>query len=395
MNSTEFVKEKKDFSVVLGGPFFQFLRKTHLSGDALELLKRRVIAISMFAWLPLLALSLAEGRALPGSSKLPFLYDFDIHLRFLLALPLLIIAEGVVHQRMAMVIRQFQARELIPEAAQVLFDRAIASSLKLRNSVVAEVCIVILIYVVGYQMVWQEAAGIDTTTWYTSSADSGGSSMAGIWFRYLSLPIWQFLFIRWYYRIFIWARFLFLVSRGQLNLRATHPDNSGGLGFLENSVHAFKPIALAHGAMLAGMITNHIFYGGASLLDFKIQIVVVTLWVLLVAILPLVVFSGQLADAQRKGAREFGLLASRFTQEFESKWMRDRLPENHNELGGDIQSLSDLANSHSVVTNMKVLPIGRDAVISLAVITLVPIAPLVLTMMPLSEALKMLAGILF
>jgi uncharacterized membrane protein len=147
--------------------------------------------------------------------------------------------------------------------------------------------------------------------------------------------------------------------------------------------------------MVAGMITNHIFYGGASLLDFKIQIVVVTIWVMMVALLPLAVFSGQLAEAQRTGVREFGLLASRFTQEFESKWLRDRLPENHAEVGGDIQSLSDLASSYNVVTNMKVLPVGRDAVISLAVIVLLPIAPLVLTMMPLSEALKMLAGVLF
>lgn len=395
MDQAEFMDPRRDFSIVLGGPFFQLLRKAHLTGNALELLQRRVIVISLFAWLPLLLFSLLEGRALPGSCHLPFLLDFDIHLRFLLALPLLIVAEKLVHGRMVTVIRQFHARKLIPEASQPMFDRAFTSSLKLRNSALAEVLMVVLIYVIGYQVVWQEAAGVDTTTWYTSASDTGKVSPAGLWFRYLSLPVWQFLFIRWYYRIFIWARFLFLVSRIPLELRATHPDNAGGLGFLENSVHAFKPIALAHGVMLAGMISNQIFYGGASFLDFKIQIAIVAVWVVLVILLPLVVFSGQLAEVQRVGAREFGLLASRFTREFESKWMKDTLPENHAELGGDIQSLSDLANSYSVVTHMKILPVGRDAVISLAVIALAPVAPLILTMMPLSEALKMLAGVLF
>jgi hypothetical protein len=46
-----------DFSVVLGGPLYQLVRHAHLSGDALELLRRRVIVISLFAWLPMLILS--------------------------------------------------------------------------------------------------------------------------------------------------------------------------------------------------------------------------------------------------------------------------------------------------------------------------------------------------
>ncbi|MBL7849814.1 MAG: hypothetical protein JNN04_02850 [Cyclobacteriaceae bacterium] len=205
----------------------------------------------------------------------------------------------------------------------------------------------------------------------------------------------QYGFLRWYYRIFIWARFLFLVSRIPLNLRPTHPDNAGGLGFLENTVHAIKPIALAHGAILAGMISNHIFYGGASLMDYKISIALMALWVMLVALIPLMVFSGVLADVKRKGIQEFGLLASRFTGEFEGKWMRENLPENHPELGDDIQSLADLAGSHAVVANMKFLPVSRSTLISLILFTLTPVAPLVLTMMPLSEVLKMLAGVLF
>ena len=52
-----------DFSVVLGGPLYQLVRRAHLSGDALELLRRRVTVISLFAWLPLLVLSALGGRA--------------------------------------------------------------------------------------------------------------------------------------------------------------------------------------------------------------------------------------------------------------------------------------------------------------------------------------------
>lgn len=394
MNQATFLSENKDFSIVLGGPFFQLLRKSHLSGDSLELLKKRVIVISMVAWLPLLVLSLVEGHALPGSSKLPFLYDWDVHVRFLVALPIFIAAEMIVHRRMSNVISQFQIRELIPEGSLPQFNTAFSSAVKWRNSVLAESVIVVIIYGIGYNLVWKEAASIDTTTWYAQTQGEG-LSLAGTWFRYLSLPIFQFLFLRWYYRIFIWGRFLFQVSRIPLKLRATHPDQVGGLGFLENALHAFKPLALGHGAMLAGMISNHIFYEGATLLDFKFQIVLVLVWVLGLIMLPLLVFSSQLDDTKRIGEREFGLLASRFTRTFEGKWMKDTWPENQASLGVDIQALSDLGNSSSRVNSMRLLPVDRNAVIMLAVITLAPIAPLILTMMPLSEALKMLAGVLF
>jgi len=60
----------------------------------------------------------------------------------------------------------------------------------------------------------------------------------------------------------------------------------------------------------------------------------------------------------------------------------------------DIQSLADLGNSFEVVQTMRLVPVTRDTIISIAVATLLPIVPLALTMMPLEELLKRLLGIL-
>ena len=57
MNKTVNFDAPPDFSLVLGGPLFQLFRKAHLSDDALEQVRLRIIVISLFAWLPLLALS--------------------------------------------------------------------------------------------------------------------------------------------------------------------------------------------------------------------------------------------------------------------------------------------------------------------------------------------------
>jgi hypothetical protein len=105
-----------DFSLVLGGRFSSFLRRSHLSGGALELLKKRILVISVFAWFPLLVLSILEGQAVGKSVAVPFLLDLEVHNKFLVILPLLIVSELVVHQRMRFVVRQFLERNLIPEA---------------------------------------------------------------------------------------------------------------------------------------------------------------------------------------------------------------------------------------------------------------------------------------
>src|SRR5882672_11008370 len=110
--------EPYDFSLVLGGPLYQIFRRAHLSGDTLELLRRRIVVIALFAWLPLLVLSVVEGSAWGSRVAMPFLYDVDAHVRFLIALPLLLVAELVVHQRMRPVVRQFVERDLIGDTAR-------------------------------------------------------------------------------------------------------------------------------------------------------------------------------------------------------------------------------------------------------------------------------------
>jgi hypothetical protein len=384
-----------DFSLVLGGPLYQLLCRTHMSGDALELAVRRVAVISLFAWLPLLVLSAAEGYLLSGVA-VPFLLDLEVHVRFLVVVPLLVVAELVVHLRMRFVVSQFRDRRLIPEDAAARFEAAVASAFRLRNSLAAEVALLALVYVVGISLVWRHYTALPAATWYAAPSSDGMTlTVAGFWFGYVSLPLFQFLLVRWYFRIFIWARFLWQVSRIELTLIPTHPDRHAGLGFLPGMAHAFAPLAVAHGAMLAGLIASRIFYTGAGLLQFKIEIAVMVAFMLCLLFGPLLVFSPQLAAAKRNGTREYGTLAERYVHEFDAKWLRGGAGPDEPLVGsGDIQSLADLSNSYEVVRSMRVALVTRDAALQIVAATLVPIVPLALTMMPAEELLKRLFQIL-
>ena len=138
-----------EFSLVLGGPLYQLLLQTHLTGDTLELLRRRIVVLTLLAWAPLLALSVAEGHFGGGSVTLSFLHDVEMHVRLLLAPPLLIVAELVVNLRIRPMVAQFLDRGLIPDGARATFDAAIASAMRLRNSITAEVLLIAFVYVVG------------------------------------------------------------------------------------------------------------------------------------------------------------------------------------------------------------------------------------------------------
>ncbi|MFA6102032.1 MAG: hypothetical protein WC721_07600 [Victivallaceae bacterium] len=360
-------------------------------------MRKRIVIISMFAWLPLLILSALGGQLLGGNAAVPFLMDVEVHIRFLVATPLLIIAELVVHRRMRTLVAQFMERDLIPESSLTRFNAAITSALRLRNSIIAELLLIALVYIVGIAIIWRQYMTLSTATWYaTSSGGAAALSPAGMWFAYVSLPVFQFLLIRWYFRLVIWMRFLRQVSRIELRLIPTHPDRVGGLGFLANTVYAFAPLALAHGALLAGMFANRIFYTGAKLADFKMETASLIIFLFCVVIGPLLMFAPQLAQAKRKGIREYGTLAQRYVREFDNKWLRGGAPADESLLGsGDIQSLADLGNSLEVVRTMKSAPVTKDSILLLLAAILAPIVPLLLTMMPLEELLKRLFGILF
>ncbi len=234
-----------NFSIVVGGPLFQLLCRAHLSNDALTLLWRRIIVFAAIAWLPLLLFSIWDGNVVGHNVNIPFLFDVEAHMRLLVAMPLLIGAELTVHRRMLEVVRQFQGRHLVPENAAAQFDRTVASAMRLRNSGLAELLLIGLVYGVGILVVWRHYIALDTATWYaTSTAGGNALRLAGIWYGYVSLPIFQFVLLRWYFRLLVWARFLWQVSRIPLNLMPMHPDHMGGLGFLSAMVQAIAVLGI-------------------------------------------------------------------------------------------------------------------------------------------------------
>jgi hypothetical protein len=375
--------EPEDFSLVLGGPLFQLLRKAHLEGEALELLQRRLIASLVLTWLPLLILSIFSG-VIGGVGRVSFFHDIEVHARFLVALPILIAAELLVNSRMRSAVRRFIEWRIVLPEQRPLFYKAIDSALRIRNSVLVELGLIAVVYTVGL-LVWKSRAELGLVTWYALPGSRWNLTPAGYWYVFVSLPLFQFILVRWYVRLFVWFRFLWQVNRIELNLIPTHPDRCGGLSFVGKSSYAFAPILFAQGAILAGVVAGRVLYGDGTLQSFRFQIAGFIVFFVVAIIAPLLMFSLRMTRTKRKGLADYGLLAQRYVEGFDHKWVREPLPPAELLGAADIQSLADLGNSYQVVREMRVVPFDLKDISRLAIATAAPLSPLLLTMFSFEE----------
>ena len=393
MTEPNFLDESLDFSLVLGGPIFQFFRKSRLAGDGLELLHRRLLILTLFAWLPLLLLNLL-GSSAGSAGRLSFFHDVEVHVRFLIALPILIAAELIVHLRIRPAVSSFVERRIVLPQDLPRFHSAIQAATRLRNSIPAEVGILVFVYTFGLWL-WHGRIAIDAATWYANPGGRWNLTPAGFWYVFVSIPILQFILLRWYLRLFIWFRFLWRVSRINLRLIATHPDRCAGLAFLGKSSYAFGPILFAQGAMLAGLVASRVLYRGESLMSFKLQAGGFVVFFVLVLLGPLLMFTPQMARAKRNGLAEYGLLAQRYVESFEQKWVRGPAPSEELLGTADIQSLADLGNSYDIVREMRPVPFGLQDIARLAAATAAPLVPLLLTIFSLEELIMRIIKVVF
>ena len=392
LNRIDSPADSVDFSLVLGGPLYQVYRRARLTGSTLELVYRRVAAIVILTWLPLLLLAVAAG---PAGIAVPFWRDCDAQARFLVALPLLVAGELVVHKRTRGVMRNFLDRAIVSPADTPRFLAEISSVIRVRNSTVLEIALLIFTFTVG-QWSWRTQNAGAANTWYGVGGPGGWHlTPAGYWLAFVAIPAFQFILLRWYLRMLLWAWLLWRVSRLPLHITCTHPDRAGGLGFLGKSAYAFAPILGAQGALLAGLVGNRVLYQGATLLSFKVELVALIGVFMVVVLGPLTVFARQMLHAKHRALGEYGLLANEYVRGFEQRWLGSNREDAELLGSSDIQSLADLAGSYDIIREMRIVPFGLHDVSLLAAATAVPLAPLALTVVSLDELVGHLLQILF
>jgi len=375
-----------------GGPAYRLMQRLNVVKGDDPSINRRIVIFLALTWLPLLVLSFIEGVALGPTPEQSFLLDFASYARFFVAFPMLIIAEGLIGPRLTIASLHFVQSGLVREDDYPAFDSAVEKASARREALLPELILLGLAVFGAWSMTAAFYAGQETS-WHIIRTESGiRLSMAGVWYLLVAVPLLQFMFYRWIWRLIIWTGFLRDMSRLNLRLVVSHPDQAAGLGFLGATQVVFGLLAFTLGSVLSGSAAFLLVFHDVNIETFKIPFGAYLVLVNLIFLGPLFVFVPLLARTRRQGLREFSALAGVYNYSFAEKWIRGKAPEGEPLLGSsDIQSLADLGNSYQFARQMKLFPFSLQEIIKLTVIAAAPMLPLLPLVMPIEEILKVLA----
>lgn len=379
-------RETETFFLSTGGLLYTLFERIGLANRPIA----RAIILTAMAWLPLLILSAINGLATGNEVRVPFLQDYGVYGRIAVAIPLFVLAEISVGNRARDVLAEFITARLVREQDVPLFRSAVANASKQKDSVVAEVVIIGIVYAfIGVRSTI--ALSDPLTTWYHTG---GGITVAGWYFIFVSLPIFQFLLIRWVWRLAVWTGLLWKISRLDLRLVAIHPDKTGGLGFLSLAQIPFGLVGFAGGFVISSYLINSMVYRGLPLTSATGIMVIYVILAVLVLIAPILVFTSKLVMLRAHGLLEYSDIGGKYARLFDDKWVKGLQREEETILGSaDIQSLADLANSFEIVQNMRIVPADQKSITIMAGLAALPMLPVFFVALPFYEIIARVIGI--
>jgi hypothetical protein len=348
---------------------------------------RLMIVAMAVGWLPPLLLVGVRSIVAGDGSLHSFLTDYGMLARSLIAVPLLILAQAVAAPRLDAIVCYLRDAGLVRGADAVRFGEIVKSTCRLRDSLVAEILIVAAAVALSASF-W--TVPVSLPQWHRVGSLPSAASW---WHEFVSLPILLLLLLGWFWRLTLWTRFLFKVSRLDLLLIPSHPDGAAGLKFLGLSLEALALPAFALGSIVAGPIANQVFHHGAPIMSFRAP--VLTFAGLMLALLagPLLLFTGKLLAAMRQGMLDYGAMARDMGFQLESRWLRQPMTKE----ALDVPHFSAATDLYSIVANvytMKIVPLSLRNLVLLGVGILLPFAPIELFAVSPIELLKKLTGLL-
>jgi hypothetical protein len=352
---------------------------------------RRALFVVAVGWLPLALLTALHGDFMSSDTGNAFLFDFGVHARFLLAAPLLILAQAICVPRLAAIARQFIDADLVVEADRQRYNSAVASSQRLMNSRVIELALCVLAYALAFVLIW--ATPPETLPAWHGRSSSFAASPGGWWSSLVSLPLLLLLLLGWLWRICVWTRFLWLMNRLPLQLDPAHPDHAGGLGFLGSSLEGFIPIGFIIGVIAAGPVVNQVVHHHVNPLQFRPVAYSAIIISIVLCATPLLIFVGRLIQVRHCGILQYGALAMHMSERFQPRWLRP--PPRLNQGTLDMAEFTGTNALYTIASNaraVRILPLELRSVWLLSLATFLPFVPVWLLAVPFTELAKKIAA---
>jgi hypothetical protein len=323
----------------------------------------------------------------PGKN---FFLDFAAYGQLLIGLPMFLIAERVIDWQTREAARCFLTTGVVQPGDAVRLVRINWQLKRLRHSIWPDLICIAIAYAVTASWMIPEMYN-DRLTWHAmvQSGDHQLLTGPGVWELIFVGPLTTYWWLRWAVKIFLWTRYLYQISSLRLNLVPSHPDSTGGIGFLSDAQTKFGWVILAYGvSYVAPTILYKLKFEGAT-------IFVLSVWgygasfvvgAPLLFTLPLFMFTKQLYQAKVRALEAFQERSMERAKAFEDKWLKACSSGNYELMSGsDLAGLDALNRVYGHIHKMRVVPFDLRSFSELVGSALGPMVPLLPYIVDLPE----------
>ena len=378
--------DAQTFSPVENEAPLRWWRRLHLARAGDLGVGRRAVLFALIAWLPIAVWALVTDRLFGGIGE-PLLVHYGIHVRCLIVIPLLIMAEEALHRSASSIARQFDTSGVVPPALRPDFDAVSRDIARLRDASLPWV------FVVGVAIAWAIAdpPSLHREELRWSVETDGALGFGGVWFGYVVRPLLTALLLGWLWRLFLVTWWMWRIARLPLALVPTHPDRAGGIGFIKRLPHGFTLVTLALSAMMASRWAHEVVFHGALLTSFQLPLIAyVVLWSLAL-MLPLFALTPALWSARKRALPVYSALVGEQGRLVHRRWIERKPVDDPSLLEAEgIGVVADAATLYESVQNMQVVPIGRRTLTAILVPMVIPFLVLPLLRFPIDAILAAL-----
>ncbi len=347
---------------------------------------RRAIAFALISWLPIAAWAWWNGRTTGAAAPEPLLTHFGVHVRCLVAIPLMIVAEAMVQNIMPRIVPYFLSSGVLPPTEAGRFRELIQGISRLRDATLPWTIVVGV--AIAMTVASPSLSGSHELDW-ARAPGSAGLGFGGKWFLYVARPIFLAMLLGWLWRLALFGWFLLRLSRFQFSLVPSHPDGNGGLGFLDQLPVMFAPIVLALSAVMASHWSHQIIYHDATLAELRLPMIAFLVILVCMFLGPFFVLMGPLIRAKRVAELAYGALSGQHGRMVRQRWIEGQEVRDEKGLLGapEMGPVADHISMFQAVERMRTVPIGKRAVVSVLVPAAIPLLVVVSLQIPLKEVL--------